>query len=77
MTATTTEWVTVKKQWCHLLGDEAELLEHRAYPAETVPDMEPFRVLGRKCSAALICNLKGCQCKWSYTNPTTDRFNLD
>ena len=71
------EWVTVQKQWCHLLGDEAELLEQRVYPTEIIPDMETYRVVGRKCSAAILCNLNGCQCKWSYTNPNVDRFDLE
>ncbi len=74
---TRTEWVTVKKQWCHLLGNEAELMEERVYPAEIIPDTEPYRVVSHKCSAAILCNLKGCECKWSYTSPTVDRFNLD
>lgn len=70
-------WVTVKKQYCAILEGEAELLEQRVYPADVIPDMENYRVTGHKCSAAVACNLKGCQCKWSYTGPTVDRFYLD
>lgn len=70
----TSKWVTVKKQWCEILQGEAELLEHRVYPDTVLPDTEPFRVIARKCSAAIACNLIGCQCKWAYTNADVDRF---
>ena len=72
---TVEKWVPVKKQWCEILQEEAELLEHRVYPTGVLPDTEPYRVLGHKCSAAITCNLIGCQCKWAYTNPTVDRMH--
>ena len=71
---TTSKWVAVQKQWCDVLKNEAELLEHRVYPDTILPDTEPYRVIGQKCSAAIACNLIGCQCQWAYTNPGTNRF---
>ncbi|MFQ5400526.1 MAG: hypothetical protein ACE5E7_13125 [Anaerolineae bacterium] len=70
----TTSWVTVKKQWCEVLGAEAELMEKRVYPDDRLPDMEAYRVVAHKCTAAVTCNMIGCQCKWAYTNPATDRM---
>lgn len=69
------KWVTVKKQWCDVIADEAKLMERRVYAANVMPDTEPYRVLERKCSAALQCNLLGCTCRWAYTGPTVDRFS--
>jgi hypothetical protein len=74
MTESNSKWVPIKKQWCDILQDEAELLEQRVYPSEVIPDMEGYRVTGHKCTAAITCNLIGCQCQWSYTGPGTDRF---
>ncbi len=70
------KWVPIKTQWCDVIGREAELLERRAYPAAQMPDTEPFRVLARRCSAGVECNLLGCRCKWAYTEPAVDRFAL-
>ncbi len=72
----TEKWVVVSEQWCDLLKGDAQLLERRVYPASVLPDTEAFRVLGRKCSAAIECNLMGCHCKWAYTNPYHHRFEL-
>lgn len=72
----TEKWVVVKRQWCDVLQREAELLERRVYPDSTLPDTEGFRVLARKCSADIECNLMGCPCMWAYTAPTIDRFNF-
>ena len=72
----TEKWVTVKTQWCEIIGREAALLERRVYPADIMPDTGGYRVLARKCSADVECNLLGCHCKWAYTDPTVDRFAL-
>lgn len=72
----TEKWVPVKSQWCDVLGREAQLLELRVYPANVLPDTEQFRVIARKCTADIECNLIGCRCKWAYTDPAADRFAL-
>ncbi len=73
MTESNEKWVPVKKQWCDILQDEAELLEKRVYPNEIIPDTEAYRVVAHKCTAAVTCNLLGCQCQWAYTGGP-DRF---
>ena len=73
----TERWVVVKTQWCDILGREAQLLERRAYPDSRMPDTELFRVLGRRCSEDIECNLMGCTCKWAYTGAEVDRFALE
>ena len=72
----TEKWVVVKTQWCDVLGREATLQERRAYPDAIMPDTVPYRVLGRRCSDGLECNLLGCRCRWAYTEPALDRFTL-
>ncbi|HZD10602.1 MAG TPA: hypothetical protein VE553_04600 [Candidatus Binatia bacterium] len=69
-------WVEVKRQWCEIAQAEAALLERRAYSTDVLPDTEPYRVLARKCSADVLCNLAGCSCRWAYTEPALDRFAL-
>lgn len=68
------EWVPVKKIWCDRIGGEAQLLEQWVYPEEIMPDTAPYRVVGRKCSTGLECNIAGAPCKWSYINPDHDPF---
>lgn len=69
-------WVEVKKQWCELAQSEATMMERRVYASELLPDTEPYRVLARKCSADILCNMMGCHCRWAYTDPAVDRFSL-
>lgn len=68
------KWVPIKTQYCEIIDREAELLEHRIYPANVLPDTESYRVVGHKCTADIECNLLGCKCKWAYTDPSVDRF---
>ncbi len=69
-------WVEVARQWCEIAQHEAVIMERRVFPAEMMPDTEPFRVLGRRCTADIYCNLSGCACRWAYTEPVVDRFAL-
>lgn len=69
-------WVTVKKKHCELIGLDVALEERRVYPGDRIPDMESFRVLGRKCTADIACNLACIPCQWAYTNPNLDQFYL-
>ena len=72
----TCKWVTARKKWCDLANREVELMERRVYPADTLPSGTGYRVVARKCSAGLACNLAGFPCKWAYTNPCCDRMEL-
>ena len=46
-----------------------------AYLGDPLPDVgRPYKVLARKCSLGLECNLAGFACRWSYTNPDYDPF---
>jgi hypothetical protein len=70
------KWVTVSTKYCELIGLDVQLQERRVYPAEMMPDMSGFRVIARKCSADLSCNLAGIPCQWAFTNPECDRFPM-
>ena len=69
-------WVMVEEKWCDLIGLDVALEERRVYPDDRIPDMESFRVLGRRCTADVACNLAGVHCCWAYTNPNQDKFHL-
>lgn len=71
-----TEWVVVNRTWCDRAGADAVLMEQRVYPAEIMPDISGHRVIARKCSCATECNLAEIPCKWSFTQPAFDPFNL-
>ncbi len=69
-------WVTISKIWCGKLQDEAALMEQRYYFDEPIPDGggPPFKVIARKCSYGVDCNLQGHACRWAHTNPNNDPF---
>jgi len=73
---TTTKWVVVDKKWCEYIDMEATIMEQRIYPADVMPDTSSFKVISRKCSANLACNLAEVPCSYAFTNPTTDRYEL-
>lgn len=70
-------WITVGKRWCEFRNEEAELLERRAFPSGILRFYQAPRVLERKCSFAIECNMAGYPCKWSYINPDYDPFARD
>ncbi|MEW5986966.1 MAG: hypothetical protein AB1791_10065 [Chloroflexota bacterium] len=70
------EWVVVARKWCDLIGREAEILEHRLYPADILPNTVAYRVVARKCSADIACNIAEHPCQWAYTAPGFDRFEI-
>ena len=71
-----TEWVEVDRMWCERAGSTAKLLEKRVYPSEFLPDTTGYRVLARKCSCDVECNLAQFPCKWAFTRPEFDPFKL-
>ncbi|HLE27401.1 MAG TPA: hypothetical protein VI793_04745 [Anaerolineales bacterium] len=74
---TQVDWITVSKIQCKRTGEEAALLEQRAYLGDPLPDVcQPYKVLARKCSTGEACNLSGFSCRWAYTNPNYDPFAL-
>lgn len=73
---TTTKWVVVESRWCDLIQQEASIMEQRIYPADMLPDTETYRVIARKCSANVACNLAEVPCDWAFTRPESDRFAL-
>ena len=70
------KWISVAEKYCDLIGKDVALEERRVFPANRIPDMEPFRVLARRCTADVACNLAGIPCAWAYTNPNLDQFHL-
>jgi hypothetical protein len=71
-------WVTTGKKYCNLIEREAALEEHRMFPTGQVNrELGSYLVMGRRCTADVACNLSGIQCRWAYTNPTIDRFDID
>jgi hypothetical protein len=73
---TTTKWVVVDRKWCEYINMEATIMEQRIYPADLMPDTSTYKVIARKCSANVACNLAGVPCSHAFTNPTTDRYEL-
>ena len=67
-------WVPVGNQWCDKMQAEASMVEHRVYPVEVMPDYPGYKILARKCSLAIACNLAGYPCKWAYIEPSVDPF---
>jgi hypothetical protein len=67
-------WETVKQQYCHHVCEDVCLEAEVVYPAEWLPDQPP-RVLARRCSHGMMCNLDGRpSCVWAGTNPAYDPF---
>jgi len=67
-------WETVKLQYCHHACEDVCLEAEVVYPAEWLPDQPP-RVLARRCSHGMNCNLDGRpSCVWAGTNPAYDPF---
>jgi hypothetical protein len=67
-------WHPVKVCYCHHVDEEVSLEAEAVYPAEWLPDGPP-RLLARRCSHAIQCNLEGrSSCVWSGTNPVIDPF---
>lgn len=67
-------WETVKLQYCHHVCEDVCLEAEVVYPAEWLPE-QPGRVLARRCSHSLMCNLDGRpSCVWAGTNPAYDPF---
>lgn len=72
----TEKWVSIGSKWCDLIELDVELEERRVYPADVIPDGETYRVLSRRCTADVACNLANVPCCWAYTNPGVDQFHL-
>lgn len=71
-------WVTVGKKHCEYIQMDVELQELRLYPAEFWPsaaDTE-YRVIERRCTGAIPCNMAGIPCEWAFNNPGVDKFHL-
>ncbi len=62
-------WQVNKIQYCEHAGHEIALENEVVYPAEHLPDQPP-RILARRCSNAIECNLMDkAACTWCGTNP--------
>ena len=62
-------WQIKKIQYCEHVGHEIALENELVYPAEHLPD-QPARILARRCSSAVECNLLDKPaCAWCATNP--------
>lgn len=71
-------WITVGTKVCDYIEMVVEMRERRLYPADILPtatDVD-YRVLERRCTGAIPCNMAGIRCEWAYTNPGADKFNL-
>ena len=67
-------WETLKICYCRHAGTNVGLEADVVYPSELLPDQPP-RILGQRCSHALICNQDGrSSCLWAGTNPNYDPF---
>lgn len=76
MAATATRrTVLIDTGGCEYRPGRAELIEERVYPADPIPDLAGYRVVSRRCSRAVECNLAGVPCKWAFLNPFNDPFS--
>lgn len=67
-------WEVVKVRYCDHVKEEVGLEAQVVYPADWLPDQPP-RIIGHRCSEALMCNLDGrASCVWAGTNPGVDPF---
>jgi hypothetical protein len=65
-------WQVEKIQYCDHVGHEIALENDLVYPAEHLPEQPP-RILGRRCSSAIECNLVDkASCAICGTNPVHD-----
>jgi len=65
-------WQRVKTMVCEKIGEEVHLDALLVYPIDLLPD-QAARVIRRRCSAALTCNLRDQPtCSWSGTLPGYD-----
>ncbi len=62
-------WQVQKVCFCEHAGKEIALENEVVYPSEYLPDQPP-RILARRCSNAIECNLfEQPACIWAGTNP--------
>jgi hypothetical protein len=68
-------WETLKTQYCIHAAKDVSFEAEMIYPSESLPDQPP-RVIGHRCSEALVCNLQHpeASCVWAGTNPEYDPF---
>jgi hypothetical protein len=67
-------WETIKVHYCHHIHAEVGLQADLVYPPEWLPDQPP-RVLARRCTQGLACNLdERAGCIWAANNPGRDPF---
>ena len=65
-------WQTTQVRYCHHVKSEVELEEEVVFPSDVLPDQPP-RLLARRCSHGMACNLDGRpSCIWAGTNPAYD-----
>ena len=62
-------WQVQKIKYCEHVGHEIAIENEVVYPAEQLPDQPP-RILARRCSNALECNMvEKASCALCGTNP--------
>ncbi|MGC8856824.1 MAG: hypothetical protein ACP5QU_08500 [Anaerolineae bacterium] len=66
-------WQVQKIEYCEHVGHEIAQEAEVVYPPEYLPDQPP-RVMARRCSNAIECNLlfEKPVCVWCGTNPGVD-----
>jgi hypothetical protein len=69
-------WEIAKREICPISGQEALLLEQRAYAWQSSqPDAAPYLVEARRCSRDLECNSNShIYCRWAFSNPLVDPY---
>lgn len=70
------KWVIVGERWCEYRKGTAYLLERRVTPAGFQQQLGSSRTIERKCDCALECNMAGYPCKWAFTRPENDPFEV-
>ena len=72
----TETWIRTQTFHCPHLDAEAHIYERRVYPNDPIPSLQGPRILARRCSLAIECNLAEVPCRYAFTNPDLDPLNL-
>jgi hypothetical protein len=69
-------WREERRMLCPHPGVIARLLVQVISPNEILADGTGDHVHARRCSLDLECNQAGYPCRWAFTNPDLDPFQL-
>jgi hypothetical protein len=69
-------WREERRMLCPRAGQIARLWVEVVSPAELLGDEQHDQVRARRCDLDMECNLAGYSCRWAFTNPDLDPFEM-